>query len=304
MDVVAGVQEGTQYVSGTQRLEDALATCREIVKERAGNFYWGLRLLPEPKRSALYALYAWMRAADDLVDDCVDSEHARKQLDAFGARTQVVLSGGVLPASDQDAMWIGLSWLTSEWDIPHEPFTEMLRGQSDDLSSRVIQTPDDLIEYCKMVASTVGVLCISIWGYSDPRAVDLAVQRGIALQLTNILRDVGEDAAQGRCYIPMDALGSRGLDPASLASWGQPVACEAALRVWIDKARSCYVQSAPLEGMVSTDCRKTLRAMTAIYSALLDRIERDPARCCHIPGVRLSKLSKCWIALRACRAKP
>lgn len=290
-------------MTATPTLEHALATCQAIVKERAGNFYWGLRLLPEPKRSALYALYAWMRAADDLVDDCDDREHAREQLKDFSARTQHVLSGNRPPEGGGDAMWVGLAWIAREWDLPHQPFADMLRGQSDDLSGRVIESPADLIEYCRMVASTVGVLCISIWGYTDPEAVNLAVERGIALQLTNILRDVGEDASQGRCYIPLDALRSRGIDPASLASWGQPVACEAVLSEWIQKARSCYIESAPLEPMVSPDCRRTLRAMTAIYSALLDRIERDPSRCCHLPGVRLSKLSKVWIALRACREK-
>jgi phytoene synthase len=290
-------------MTATRSLDESLAACRAIVKERAGNFYWGLRLLPEPKRSALYALYAWMRAADDLVDDCVDRDVSRSHLKTFGTRTQEVLSGGRVPAGDDDAMWVGLSWLATEWDIPHKPFADMLRGQSDDLSGRVIQSADDLIEYCQMVASTVGVLCISIWGYSDPKAVDLAVQRGIALQLTNILRDVGEDAAQGRCYIPIDDLRSSGLDPASVASWGQPATCDRVLRLWIEKARSCYQESAPLEEMVSEDCRRTLCAMTAIYAALLDRIEHDPSRCCHIPGVRLSKLSKVWIALRSGRKK-
>ncbi len=280
---------------------EALDWCRRLVKRRAGNFYWGLRLLPEPRRSAMYAIYAWMRQADDIADDDHDIPHARAALAVFAETSRTLLSGGSPP---RDPMWEALAWAARTWSLPVEPFDDMLRGQSDDLSGRVIETSEDLLEYCRMVASTVGVLCITVWGYEGEEAVELAVQRGIALQLTNVLRDVGADIAQGRCYLPAAHLSERGLDPASLAAWSRPEACEAFVRSWIGEARSRYESSAPLDGMVAADCRGTLRAMTAIYAALLDRIDRDPSRVCGVPGVRLSKLAKIRIALRACRNRP
>jgi len=281
--------------------EAALAWCRQLVKQRAGNFYWGLRLLPEPRRSAMYAIYAWMRQADDIADDDVDQAHAREALDTFAAQTEMVLSG--LPFGDTH-MWRSLAWANQTWELPHEPFFDMLQGQRDDLSGRVVETSDDLLDYCRKVASTVGILCITVWGYQDEKALALAEQRGIALQLTNVLRDVGADIASGRCYLPAQDLRSRGLAPTTLAAWTPPEACEALVRFWCRQARDRYESSAPLEHMVSKDCRSTLQAMTAIYAALLDRIERNPARVCGVPGVRLSKLAKVRIALKACRRKP
>lgn len=278
----------------------ALAWCRKLVRQRAGNFYWGLCLLPEPRRSAMYAIYAWMRRADDIADDDSDLAHAREALDVFADRTRAVLSGEGCPDTP---MWQSLAWAAETWNLPGEPFFDMLQGQRDDLSGRIIETREDLLDYCRMVASTVGVLCITVWGYRGPEAVALAAHRGIALQLTNVLRDIGADIGRGRCYLPAQQLRSRGLAPTALAAWNPPDACEALVRSWIEEARSRYESSAPLEGMVAKDCRSTLRAMTAIYVSLLDRIERDPSRVCGVPGVRLSKLSKVRIALQACRKR-
>ena len=278
---------------------EALNWCRLLVRRRAGNFYWGLRLLPEPRRSGLYALYAWMRRADDITDDADDPATAIQALGAFERTTLEVLDGGSVP---DEHIWQALSWAASSWNLPQQPFIDMIRGQRDDLSGRVIESSEDLFDYCQCVASTVGLLCISIWGFDDPAAVGLAVKRGIALQLTNILRDVGEDAAVGRCYIPASDLRSRGLDQASLIAWRRPEACHALIHHWIDVASSHYEQSQPLDAMVSADCRRTLRAMTGIYRAMLEKIEQDPRRCCGIPGVSLSKLKKIRIALFAGRA--
>lgn len=279
---------------------EAIAWCKRLVKQRAGNFYWGLRLLPEPRRSAMYAIYAWMREADDIVDDDQDVAHAREALDTFSATTRRVRLGESCP---DHPMWQALAWAIDTWSLPEAPFLDMVQGQADDLSGRVIETAEDLLGYCRKVASTVGVLCITVWGYEGEAAVELAVQRGIALQLTNVLRDVGTDIAEGRCYLPAEDLRVHGLSAATLAAWSHPDACEALVRSWIEKARSYYVTSEPLDDMVSADCRRTLRAMTAIYATLLDRIDRDPASVRCVPGVGLSKLTKIRIALRACRER-
>jgi phytoene synthase len=239
-----------------------------------------------------------MRRADDIADDAVDATAAREQLASFGARTRSVLEGD---DPTGEPLWQSLAWVSRNWSLPPEPFEDMLRGQSDDLTGRSIETAADLRDYCRCVASTVGVLCVTIWGYSEAEAIDLAVERGVALQLTNVLRDVGEDIAGGRCYLPADDLRAHGLSPAAVVSWQHEDACESLIRHWIAVARTCYEVSSPLDAMVSRDCRPTLRAMTGIYRALLDRINVAPRRVTHVPGVSLSKLAKIRIALRSRR---
>jgi len=271
------------------------------VRKRAGNFYWGLRLLPDPKRSALFALYAWMRRVDDIADDAVDTSSAQAQLADFGAKTREVL-GGADPGEED--LWQAIGWVARNWSLPAEPFEDMLRGQSDDLSGRSIDTAGDLLDYCRCVASTVGVLCVTIWGYRGGEALDLAVERGVALQLTNVLRDVGEDVAAGRCYLPAEDLRAHGLSASSLVSWQREDACESLIRHWIEIARTSYDVSSPLDAMVSKDCRPTLRAMTGIYRALLDRIDASPRRVTSVPGVSISKLAKILIAIRSRRGSP
>ncbi len=239
-----------------------------------------------------------MRRADDIADDAAEPAVAMRLLDDFEHVTRAVLQGGE-PATEP--MWVAFTWLARSWDLPESALTDMIRGQRDDLMARVIMTEADLLDYCRCVASTVGTLCITIWGYSDEAAPALAVQRGIALQLTNVLRDIGDDAARGRCYIPVDDLQRYGLDASSLATWRDPGACERVIRRWIDLAAQTYGESSPLDDMVAPDCRRTLRAMTGIYRELLARLSADPRRCCSVPGVSLSKWAKIRIALSAGR---
>ncbi|MDP7029721.1 MAG: phytoene/squalene synthase family protein [Phycisphaerales bacterium] len=279
---------------------EAAVWCRTLVKRRAGNFYWGLRLLPEPRRTALYAVYAWMRRADDIADDADDPDLAMAMLDDFESATLDVLRGG---EPGPEPMWLALQWLAQSWDLPERAFVDMIRGQRDDLASRVIETEEDLLDYCRCVASTVGELCITIWGYTGDAAPELAVERGIALQLTNILRDIGDDAARGRCYIPAEDLRKHGIDASALATWRDERACESVVRTWIQRAERAYATSAPLDDLVSPDCRRTLCAMTGVYRELLRRLAAHPHACCGVPGVALSTLTKLRIMLSAGRRR-
>lgn len=275
----------------------AMDHCRALTKARARNFYYGLKLLPEPKRSALYAIYAWMREADDIIDG--ESGIARPEtLERFASTTRAVLDGAAPP---DDPMWIAFGQTARDFTLDAQPFIDMIEGQVSDLEERPIRTRDDLFEYCRQVASTVGLVCIEVWGYDDPAAPALAVDRGIAFQLTNILRDIHEDVQRGRCYLPSDQLAESGLPPGDLVRWLHADRCESIVRGWIDTARDHYERSAPLDAMISADCRPTLWAMTTIYSDLLDRIARDPRRSATGHRVRLSKLHKATIALRARR---
>lgn len=277
-------------------MDAALEHCRDITRSRARNFYYGLKLLPEPRRSALYAIYAWMRRADDIIDDALTPHDARRELDHFTVLTRDALDKRIFTS---DPMWIAFTETARAFTLKPEPFLDMIKGQLADLEGRSIETTEDLFTYCRQVASTVGLVCIEIWGYDDPAATELAVDRGIAFQLTNILRDVQEDVQSGRCYLPAQQLREAGISTDDLVQWRPSDRCEAIVTGWIDIARDHYERSAPLDGMIDAACRPTLWAMTTIYRELLDRIARDPQRVVKDRRIRLNALHKTSIALKA-----
>ncbi len=280
-----------------QTLAPALDFCRAVTRRRARNFYYGLKLTPEPQRSALYAIYAWMRRADDLVDSLPgESEAGRGEIAAFGAATDSALSGRI---AQDGHLWVALADTARRFDLPSESFHLVLEGQLKDLTGSQYETFSDVRDYCYHVASTVGLICISVWGYSDPAARELAVDRGIAFQLTNILRDYKEDYDAGRVYLPAEDFARHGLTPQQLRQWADPAACRAMIRELAARTRSFYEQSAPLDQMVGRCGRPTLWAMTTIYEALLSKIERSPRRIVARRRLRLSSLRKGSIALRA-----
>lgn len=285
-------------VATTEHLQSAFEHCRCVTRKRARNFYYGLKLLPEPQRSALYAIYAWMRRADDLVDGEAGDQSipASKRLAAFRAETDRAL-GGNPPAGDP--IWSALAHVSAEFNLQPRHFGDMLAGQFDDTEAGSYQTFEELRTYCYRVASTVGLVCIEIWGYSDPAAQTHAVDRGIAFQLTNILRDFREDFDEGRVYLPLDEFAAHDITPHELRHWSRPERCTAFLTQQIDRARSYYDRSAPLEGMITPECVPTLWAMTAIYRGLLEKMRSHPERIAGDDRIRLSAMEKGLIALRA-----
>lgn len=281
---------------GDPKLADAFRWCRDVTRRRARNFYYGLKLTPEPQRSALYAIYAWMRRADDLVDAAGDGDDPRGELAAFRSATDAAL-GGRAPGGDP--LWTALAATAEHFDVDRAALHTMIEGQIGDVAARQFRSFDDVRDYCYRVASTVGLLCIGIWGYRDPAARDLAVDRGIAFQLTNILRDYREDYDAGRVYLPIDDFDRHGITPAVLRRWGDPAPCSRFTLEQAARARSYYRRSAALEEMITPSCRPTLWAMTRIYERLLFKIEREPARIISGHRLRLSSWRKGAIALRA-----
>lgn len=277
--------------------DDAFRYCRELTRARARNFYHGLKLLPEPRRSALYAIYAWMRAADDIADDGPsDVKEARARVVAFREQTRRALGGTVDAA---DPILVALRETAARYPIPMEQFDAMLDGQLEDLDGCVYRAFADLRRYCERVASSVGLICIEIWGYDDARARDLAIDRGIAFQLTNILRDFVEDEANGRVYLPAEDFARHHLTPEALRGWAAPERCRRFLEEQIERAESYYRSSVGLDAMIDPSCVPTLWAMTEIYHGLLLRMQSDPAQLVRGPRVRLTAISKGAIAIRA-----
>jgi phytoene synthase len=282
-----------------EKVEEAFRYCRDITRHRARNFYYGLKLTPEPHRSALYSIYAWMRRADDLVDSAdADADDRRQAIEAFRAETDGALDGD---AAGDDPLWVALSDTATRYDVPRDAFHGVLDGQIEDLSGRSYETFGEVRGYCQRVASSVGLICISIWGYRDPAARELAVDRGIAFQLTNILRDYKEDYDAGRVYLPQEDFRRHSLSPDVLRRWGEPARCRSFVLDQVERAASFYRRSAALEGMITSACRPTLWAMTTIYKGLLRKIEQAPRRIVSDHRLRLSSLRKGVIALRARR---
>lgn len=251
--------------------------CRAVAQRAAGNFYRGMRLTPEPKRSSIFAVYAWMRAADDLVDDESASLDAATRLSSFRNDTDVAIDPTQpLPSGD---LWPALRDTVHRYDIPVEYLNAMLAGQQSDLQSVTCRTFGELYDYCYRVASIVGLTCVKVWGDDgDPGVAKLAEYRGVALQLTNVLRDLAEDAQRGRVYLPAEDLERFGVTADQLRQ-GQPD--ESFLRLMqfqLERARSYYEMSATLERHLTPDCRSTSWAIMRTYRVLLERIADRPER--------------------------
>ena len=283
----------------------SLAACAAITRSEARNFYYGLRLLPERKRMALYAVYAWMRVLDDLADaDGRDAGAKRADLARFEAATGAVLAGGWADGIDarESAVLGGLRAVVAGFPVDRADFAAALEGQRMDLEPRVYAGSAEVEFYCDRVASTVGRICLDVWGMREGADAEIArmlsTRRGIAFQLVNILRDIREDHARGRCYLPADELAANGLTVESLLSWSDGTRCARFMHVQCSRAERIFAESAALDGMVSRDAVPTIRAMSAIYRGILRRIARDPRRAL-AERVRLSPIEKSWIALRA-----
>jgi phytoene synthase len=272
--------------------------CKAITRERARNFYYGIRLSPEPHRSAILAIYAWMRLADDLVDSAGDMALPvlERRILAFRSATDAAIAGE--PPTDSP-LWTALADTVQRFQLSPVPFHEMLEGQLDDARRKTYDTRQQLLQYCRRVASTVGLICIDIWGYRDPAARELAAARGVAFQLTNMLRDFAEDYDAGRVYVPQEDLTRFHVSPDDLRAWREPQRCERLVGSLVDFAQEHYRVSAPLDRLIHPCGRATLWAMTTIYRTLLQKIAAEPRKIAVGRRVRLNALKKGAIAFRA-----
>jgi phytoene synthase len=194
--------------ANTIDLQASRQYCRQITRQQARNFYYGLALLAEPKRSALFALYAYMRRVDDLADDedGRSPEQRLADLDQFQRDTHAAFEGNI-PESDPAELWPAFADMVRTYDLPVNIFDDAIAGHCQDVRGTTFETFDELREYCYRVAGTVGLASVYIWGFDGgEKAKAMAIDRGIALQLTNILRDLSEDASRGRVYLSNDDL--------------------------------------------------------------------------------------------------
>ena len=274
-------------------LDASYAHCRRVARRRARNFYYAFLLLDQQRRDAMCAIYAFMRLCDDLSDEPAAGD-AREALRQWRADLDTALAGG----HPEHQLWPAFQDTVRGFGIPHQCFYDLIDGVASDLEPRRIQTFDELYRYCYQVASVVGLCVIHVLGYESADAPRLAEACGIAFQLTNILRDVKEDAGRNRIYLPLEELRQFGVRPEDLLSGVAGEELVNLLRFETVRARGYYRESGALLDMVDESGRPMLWAMITIYSRLLDRIEEsgfDVMR----RRIRLSAAEKGWIITRA-----
>jgi len=280
----AGTQQAVgPWTPAPPQLVMAYSVCKGITRAAAKNFYYAFLALPRRKREALCAVYAFMRTCDDIADDSTLSLLDRRQkldiwLDALHRAQQ--------GQPTDDAILLALTDAQRRFSIPAGLLDEVAHGTAMDVAQEessgqtsgapglTIQykTFDDLRLYCYRVASVVGLVCIHIFGYRDPAAEPLAERCGLAFQLTNIIRDVKEDASMGRIYLPEEDLAKFDLSASELLATPDPVRFRPLLALEADRAREFYASGDALISFVSEDSQPALWVLVTIYRRLLEKI--------------------------------
>lgn len=251
-------------------LADSYAYCQALARDTGRNFYFSFLTLPRRMFRDMCVLYAFMRHTDDLGDaHDLDPAERQRRLRAWRGELDRALQGDgngrILPA---------LADMARRRAIPHEYLHEVIAGVESDLFPRRFATFAELERYCYQVAGAVGLCCIHVWGFQDEKATNLAIDCGTAFQLTNILRDLGEDARCGRVYLPEDELSRFDYGPADLRAGVRDERFERLMRFQVDRAWQFYARGAGLYDCLNRPGRSVLSAMLRIYGALLREIER------------------------------
>jgi phytoene synthase len=276
-------------------LSEAYALCESITKEQARNFYYGIRLLRPDKRAVLCAVYALARRIDDIGDGDLPTERKRADLAALRASLAA-------PAASADPVLVAVADAARRYPIPLGAFEELVDGVEMDLTGRHYATFDELVTYCRAVAGSVGRLCLGVFGSRpDPRAPGYADALGIALQQTNILRDIREDLTNGRVYLPQEDLDRFGVELA-LDERGALVDKDGGLTALVafsaQRAQRWYADGLRLVPLLDRRSAASCGAMAGIYRRLLERIAAQPSSV-YDRRLSLSGWQKAGVAARA-----
>ena len=266
------------------QLRAAYGVCRHIARSAAKNFYYGFLVLPAAKRNAVSAVYAFMRHADDISDDpSIPAQQRREKLDEWINALRRVVAG----EPTDDPVLFALADSQKLYKIPIELLEKLVHGTAMDVPQQGVapkpalgaepaqlqyDTFDQLYDYCYHVASVVGLICIRIFGYRDPRAEKLAEQTGVAFQITNIIRDVKEDAEMGRVYLPKEDLARFGVEARSLTNGTASASLRPVLEFEAERARQFYRAADELLPLVDEESQPALWTLVEIYRRLLERI--------------------------------
>jgi 15-cis-phytoene synthase len=263
-----------QQLSEAYDLRASERFCREMARREAKNFYWGFISLPYDQRVAIYALYDFARQIDDEADSAgapADRAVVAARLQAHRARIRRAIAGKY----DDQVMHV-LSHAIERYGIPESELMMLIDGVECDLTKKRYATWEELRGYCTLVASVVGRMCVRVFGFSDPVALERADDLGLALQLTNILRDVREDAELGRIYLPAEDLNRFGLNESAIddlrpsPQWNELIAFET------QRARSLFESGYKVLEYIPRRSAVCVGTMAGIYERILEKIERDP----------------------------
>lgn len=267
--------------------------CQERAASSGSSFYYSFLFLPPLQRRAITALYAFCREVDDVVDECSDASVARTKLAWW--RSEI---GQTYAGAPQHPVALALAEVVSEFRLPQDHLQSIIDGMEMDLECSRYPDFAALRVYCHRVAGVVGLLSAEIFGYRDPRTREYAAELGLAFQLTNIIRDVGEDMRRERIYLPLDELERYGVSIADITAARETENFRRLMEFQIERALGYYREAFSLLPDVDRRAQRTGIIMAAIYRTLLEEIRRDG---CHVLTHRtsLTPVRKLWIAWRA-----
>lgn len=251
------------------KIRESLDFCRKITKEHARSFYFASIRLPREKKFAAYSIYAFCRWVDDVIDEGTDNGRIPSRQELEQEFQKLKSNNSPLPFA------LGFNRVRDEYKIPDQLFLDLIEGCCRDREPVAIETYNELEDYCYYVASVVGLMMCPLFGLTDKEALPRAVDMGVAMQLTNILRDVREDAAIGRRYLPAEELRAAGIDPNGLLVQTVDDRWQSFMRDQIMRNREIYERAIPgLTQLANDGSRQTAILMTILYRQILMVIER------------------------------
>jgi phytoene synthase len=266
----SGFAFGSEVAPESSYLDECYRHCRDIARENSKTFYLSSLFLAPEKRRAVWAVYAFCRTADDIVDQVTPAAERLAAIDHWERALLAAYSGKA-----DDRIMVALFDSVERFEIPLQPALDLLRGARLDITVRRYATYAELREYCYLVASTVGLLTSPILGYLAESALDYGVALGRAMQMTNILRDVGEDARMGRIYLPLEDMQQFGYTESSVFEEVVDDAFVALMRFQIDRVRRMYAEAEPGVALLAPESRYTVRLALTLYRSILNAIESN-----------------------------
>jgi phytoene synthase len=274
----------------SRSLEESYRLSTKVARRTGKNFYYSFIVMPRPKREAMCAIYAFMRRSDDIADGAANPALASEGLRAWRTEVGAALNG----QNSADPILPALVDTVRRYRIEPRHFQELLDGTEMDQTKTRYETFPELYKYCYHVASVVGLIVLPVLGYKDETAKIPAEACGIAFQLTNIIRDVKEDAQLGRIYLPREDMKRFGVEEADIMNSRATPQFVQLMQFEAGRAREFYAKALPLVQMIEPDSRGTLAVMMAIYGGILDKIERSKFAVFE-KRIQLTTAEKLWI---------
>ena len=284
-------------------LERAYRECQQTTRRAAKNFYYAFLTLPPADRQAIYVVYSFCRYCDDAVDSETSADRQTAALHQLGAALTNSYAGQA-----ETPVFLALADVARRYAIPEQYFREVLAGVESDLTTDRYRDFAELRQYCYRVAAVVGLICLQIFGYRDARAKDYAIDLGLAMQLTNICRDVKEDWEMGRVYLPQEELAQFGYTEAELAAGICNAAFGELMRFQVRRAREYFARGRELLPYLTPRSRACPAALGGIYGKVLDRIEAADYDVLHrrvqvSTAAKLRVMAQAWLGSIAARPR-